>query len=169
MPSARNAGRPSAGVRPAPARIFAACALASALAGCLDEEPSRPPKPIVTTGCLKDCAYEPARRLVSLYCADCHAEGGNDASHDDAWGHAIALDTYAQWAKGSKHLRERLDPAVAAAQDPPVDPMPLTGFKYQPSQAERDTLLDWLKRGSPNTPSGLGDSAALEVPGRTEP
>jgi hypothetical protein len=54
-------------------------------------------------------------------------------------------------------LLERLDPATAAAQDPPVDPMPLTGFPYQPTQAERDTLLEWLKRGSPNTASGFED------------
>ena len=137
--------------------------LSLALAGCFWESPT-PPKPIVTEGCLVDCAYEPARRLVSLYCADCHAEGGNDESHGDAWGNAIRLDTYAQWAKGSKHLLERLDPATAAAQDPPVDPMPLTGFAHQPGQAERDTLLEWLKRGSPNTPSGFDDSAAADLP-----
>jgi hypothetical protein len=56
-------------------------------------------------------------------------------------------------------LLERLDPATAAEQDPPVDPMPLTGFPYQPSRAERDTLLEWLKRGSPNTPDGLLEEA----------
>src|SRR6185369_13774035 len=131
-----------------------------ALAGCQFGSTHSPPKPIVTQGCLADCAYEPARRLVSLYCADCHAQGGNNESHDDAWGHAIRLDTYAEWAKGSAKLLERLDANVAAAQDPPVDPMPSTGFPYQPTRAERDTLLAWLKRGSPNTPDGLPDSTA---------
>lgn len=125
------------------------------LLGCDWGSTHSPPKPIVTQGCLADCAYEPARRLVSLYCADCHAQAGNDDSHDDAWGHAIRLDTYAEWAKGSEKLIERLDPAIAAIQDPPVDPMPSTGFPLQPSQAERDTLLAWLKRGSPNTADGL--------------
>lgn len=114
----------------------------------------------MTEGCLRDCAYEPARRLVSRSCADCHAEGGNDASHSDAWGHAIRLDTYAQWTKGSAHLLERLDPAEAARQDPPVDPMPPEGFPYPLSQSERDTLLEWLKRGSPNTASGFADPAS---------
>jgi hypothetical protein len=137
-------------------------ALIFALTGCF-QDADKPPKPIVTVGCIQDCAYEPARRLVSLYCADCHSEGGHNESHHDAWGNAIRLDTYAQWAKGSKHLLERLDPETAAAQDPPVDPMPSTGFLYQPTQAERDTLLDWLKRGSPNTPSGFGDSAEVHV------
>ena len=141
--------------------LAAAGAALFSLCGCLGEaDAPAPAKPIVTEGCLKDCAYEPARRLVSRYCADCHSEGGNNASHGDAWGHAIQLDTYAQWAKGSRHLRERLDPALAAQQDPPVDPMPPTGFPYQPGQAERDTLLDWLQRGSPNTASGFADSAA---------
>jgi hypothetical protein len=93
-----------------------------------------------------------------LHCANCHAEGGNDESHTDAWGNAIRLDTYAQWLKGSKHLLERLDPDVAVAQDPPVDSMPPPGFRYPLARSERDTLLDWLKRGSPNTPSGFGDS-----------
>lgn len=115
---------------------------------------------MVTEGCLKDCAFEPARRLVSLHCADCHAEGGNDVSHDDAWGHAIRLDTYDEWARGSKHLLERLDPLAAAQQDPPVDTMPPPGFLYPLGRAERDTLLAWLKRGSPNTPSGFADSAS---------
>jgi hypothetical protein len=130
------------------------------LLGCDWGSTPSPPKPIVTQGCLADCAYEPARRLVSLYCADCHAQAGNNESHSDAWGYAIRLDTYAEWAKGSEKLIERLDPALAAIQDPPVDPMPSTGFPYQPSQAERDTLLAWLKRGSPNTADGLPDSTA---------
>lgn len=142
------------------ARIVLSALLAlEALWGCIGS-PDSPPKSIVTEGCLTDCAYEPARRLVSLYCADCHAQGGNDESHGDAWGNAIRLDTYAEWVKGSKKLQERLDPAVAAAQDPPVDSMPLPGFRYQMPRAVRDTLLSWLQRGSPNTASGFADSAA---------
>lgn len=144
---------------PAHSAFSPAILLALSLWGC-QLGSTHSPKPIVTEGCLTNCAYAPARRLVSLYCADCHAQAGNNDSHDDAWGHAIRLDTYSEWAKGSKKLLERLDPAVAAAQDPPVDPMPLTGFPYQPSQGERDTLLAWLKRGSPNTPSGFPDSTA---------
>ena len=140
--------------------LLRAAFLACMLAGCQFGSTQSPPKPIVTQGCLADCAYEPARRLVSRYCADCHAQAGNNESHDDAWGHAIRLDTYEEWAKGSKKLLERLDPAVAASQDPPVDPMPSPAFPYQPTQAERDTLLAWLKRGSPDTPDGQSDSAA---------
>lgn len=108
-------------------------------------------------GCLTDVAYEPARRLVSRYCADCHSAGGNHETHKDAWGHAIRLDLHAEWVSGERHLKERLDPDVAAAQDPPLDAMPLLAFPLQPTQAERDTLLDWIKRGSPNTASGFAE------------
>jgi hypothetical protein len=101
---------------------------------------------------------------VSLYCADCHARGGNNPTHGDAWGHAIRLDTYAEWAKSERYLRERLDPDSAAAQDPPVDVMPQPGFPLQPTAAERDTLLAWLARGSPDTPDGQPP-----VPGKTGP
>jgi uncharacterized membrane protein len=136
-----------------------ACILAAplALAGCFRDNAMAAPKPILVEGCLTDVAYEPARRLVSLYCADCHAKAGNHESHKDAWGFAIRLDTYAEWVEGARHLKERLDPAVAAEQDPPLDAMPLLAFKFQPTQAERDTLLDWLRRDSPNTASGFAE------------
>lgn len=123
------------------------------LSGCL--EPSPPgPKPIVTEGALVDVVYEPARRLVSRSCADCHSEGGNNESHLDAWGHAIRLDTYKQWVDGKRVLLERLDTVYAAEQDPPLDVMPSASFPYQLTRDERDTLLQWIARGSPNTPSG---------------
>ena len=112
--------------------------------------------PIVTEGALADVAYEPARRLVSRYCADCHTRGGNNREQPDAWKYALRLDTYADWEKGSRVLKVRLDSAASAAEDPPADVMPRESFPYQPTQAERDTLLDWLARGSPNTVTGLG-------------
>lgn len=126
------------------------------LSACFQSE-DLTPKPIIVVGCLTDCLYEPARRLASRYCADCHAAGGNHETHKDAWGHAIQLDTWKQWSDGERHLKERLDPAVAAAEDPPLDAMPLLAFPLQPTQAERDTLLEWVKRGSPNTASGFGE------------
>ncbi|GEM_PF-4185957 len=115
------------------------------------------PRPIITEGALTDVLYEPARRLVSRSCADCHAQNGNNASHGDAWGHAIRLDTYKEWVDGRRVLLERLNPETAAAQDPPLDVMPNVGFPFQLTDTERDTLLQWMARGSPNTSSG--DSA----------
>ncbi|MDB5106398.1 MAG: hypothetical protein JWP91_4087 [Fibrobacteres bacterium] len=112
------------------------------------------PRPIVTEGALADVKYAPARRLVSRSCADCHAKDGNNETHKDAWGHAIRLDTYQEWVDGRRVLQERLDPAIAAAQDPPVDAMPQPFFRYQLTDAERDTLLQWIRRDSPNTETG---------------
>lgn len=123
------------------------------LQGCF-QSTNAPPKPIVTEGAIADVVYEPAKRLVGRYCSDCHSKNGNHETHGDAWGHAIRLDTHEEWVDGKSHLLERLDSALAAEQDPPVDVMPLAAFPYQPTRAERDTLLDWIRRGSPNTPTG---------------
>ncbi|MEO6095228.1 MAG: hypothetical protein ABIW76_05975 [Fibrobacteria bacterium] len=123
------------------------------LSGCLEQ--SYPgPKPIVTEGALVDVVYEPARRLVSRSCADCHSQGGHNESHLDAWGHAIRLDTHKQWVDGKRVLLERLDTVYAAEQDPPLDVMPSASFPFQLTREERDTLLQWIARGSPNTPGG---------------
>jgi hypothetical protein len=135
-------------------RALALAMACGPLAGCFQNFNNEGPHAIVTTGALADVAYEPARRIVSLYCADCHAQGGNNETWHDAWGHAIRLDTWQEWVDGKRVLLERLDSATAAAQDPPVDVMPQPTFLYQPTRAERDTLLEWIKRGSPNTPTG---------------
>ena len=134
-------------------RIGAAIAAVLLTAGCVQEHESGP-EPIVTTGALADVLYEPARRIVGRHCSDCHASGGKNEKHMDAWGHAIRLDTWREWVDGRADIVARLDPAKAAEQDPPVDVMPLATFPLQPTQAERDTLLQWIARGSPNTPTG---------------
>ena len=142
-------GRIAAGAFPA-AFLWVQCLLAQ---GCYQSyDPG--PRPIITEGALADVRYEPVRRLVSRSCADCHAKAGNNESHGDAWGHAIRLDTYAEWVDGRRVLLERLVPATAAALDPPVDVMPSAGFRFPLTDAERDTLLQWIARGSPNTASG---------------
>jgi mono/diheme cytochrome c family protein len=144
---------PSAGLL-ASFKVVAAAAVLAAVTGCFQSFDSGP-KPIITEGALADVVYEPARRLVSRSCADCHAKDGNNETHGDAWGHAIRLDAYAEWVDGRRVLLERLDPATALAQDPPVDTMPSAGFLYPLTLSERDTLLQWIKRGSPNTESGF--------------
>jgi mono/diheme cytochrome c family protein len=132
--------------------VFRLAALLPIL-GCFQEyDPG--PKPIVTEGALTDVLYEPARRLVSRSCADCHTKGGHNETQGDAWGHAIRLDTYQEWVDGRGELLERLDPAIAAANDPPLDVMPQAAFRFQLTDAERDTLLRWIRRDSPNTESG---------------
>src|ERR1041384_8195138 len=96
-----------------------ALAMGCSVAGCFQEQESGP-EPIVTTDALADVLYEPARRLVSRSCADCHAAGGRNEEHFDAWGHAIRLDTWQEWVDGRADIVVRLDPIQAAAQDPPV-------------------------------------------------
>lgn len=111
---------------------------------------------IATTGGLLDVAYAPAQRIVNRYCVDCHSQGGRNKDQVDAWKNAdVKLDSYAGWVKAQNTLAIRLNPALAASQTPfPLDQMPKLSFSLQPTQAERDTLLAWLKRGSPNTPTG---------------
>lgn len=130
--------------------LFAVALLAS---GC-SEESVPDPEPIVTTGALPDVLYEPARRIVSRSCADCHAAGGKNEKHMDAWGHALRLDSWEEWDNSRADLQVRLDPVKAAEQDPPEDVMPLATFPFQLTPAERDTLLQWIARGSPNTVTG---------------
>ena len=98
--------------------------------------------------------YLPAFRIVNRYCADCHTAGGKNELQHDTWKYALRLDTYAEWVDARKLLLERLVPETAEAQDPPVDVMPNLAFPLQPTQAERDTLLNWIRAGSPNTPEG---------------
>jgi mono/diheme cytochrome c family protein len=114
------------------------------------------PDGIVSEGAMGDVLYAPARRIVNFYCADCHTAGGGNKDQVDAWKNAdVKLDTHAGWIKAVNTLLVRLDPPLAAAQRPfPFDPMPKPSFARQPSQAERDTLLAWLRSGSPNTITG---------------
>ena len=126
------------------------------LTGCFQSE-DHFPHVILTEGCLTDVRYAPARRIVGYYCSDCHAKAGTAESHKDAYGHALRLDTWQEWVDGKKYLLVRLDAAAAAAEEPPVDVMPQLAFPYQPTQAERDTLLQWIRRGSPNTVSGFDE------------
>ncbi len=125
-----------------------------ALQACFQSATPSGPKPIVTEGALADVAYAPAKRLVGRYCSDCHARNGNHENHANAWGHSLRLDGYEEWVEAGNRLLVRLDAAVAAVQDPPVDVMPQAAFPLQPTQAERDTLLEWIRRGSPNTLTG---------------
>ena len=81
--------------------------------------------------------------------------GGNNADQPHTWAHVFKVDTYQEWVDGRRVLLEHLDPVTAAEQDPPVDLMPPADFRYQLTDAERDTLLQWIRRDSPNTASGF--------------
>jgi hypothetical protein len=103
-------------------------------------------------GAMRGLAYDTASRLVNRFCADCHTEGGYDSEQWDGWA-AVQFDSYAQWKKfDAKILLRRLDPDSAIALDLSV--MPPGGFPHQPTSEERALLLDWVRRGSPNTADG---------------
>ena len=96
--------------------------------------------------------FRSATALVRKYCADCHTEGGPNARQWDGWA-AVQFDTYAQWKAFNREgliLRMEPDSATNAG----LNPMPPGDYTPQPSDAERAVLLEWLKRGSPNTVNG---------------
>ena len=103
---------------------------------------------------VKGLVYEPAFRIINRYCAECHTEGGLNLRQLDGWT-ALPLDTYGNWKSapdGRNIFARRLD-SVQARQSG-LERMPPPKFYAQPTQAERDTLLNWLQRGSPNTLNG---------------
>jgi len=97
---------------------------------------------------VKDVQYEPAYRLINHYCADCHTEGGLNVRQLDGWT-ALPLDAYTGWKNAASLLLKRLDSADAVHFN--LEIMPPANFRYQPTRAERDSLLEWLRLGSPNT------------------
>ncbi len=97
--------------------------------------------------------FGPARAFVTRYCADCHTSGGLHRLQPIAYGNTrVKLDTYAGWLSVQNLLLVRLDPAEAAAQGLPS--MPPEGARFFPTAEERRLMLDWLRKGSPNTPEG---------------
>jgi hypothetical protein len=105
--------------------------------------------PAIPAGAMRGTRYDTAAVLVRKYCADCHTEGGLNTRQWDGWA-AVQFDTYAQWKSyDATAMTLRLnDPGSNP------NPMPPGEFLPQPTEGERAVLLEWLQRGSPNTPSG---------------
>ena len=107
---------------------------------------------IVTSGAVQGLVYDTAYKLINRFCADCHTEVGLNKDQVDAY-LALRIDTYASWKEiPSRIIVSRLD--LDSARKDKVDPMPSPAFINQPTPTERRLLLDWLKRGSPNTRDG---------------
>lgn len=156
MPPAQFPAQPSAAERGLLLDWIARNSPNSADGSGVAKPDTTPKDSTVMTGSLTDVAYLPAQRIVNRYCADCHTQGGRNKDQVDAWKNAdIKLDTHAGWVRAQNTLAIRLEPSLAASQRPfPLDPMPKPSHPFQPTRAERDTLLAWLKLGSPNTPTG---------------
>jgi hypothetical protein len=97
---------------------------------------------------LAGCIYEPARDFVARYCSACHSSQASNRISQRA-AEALLLDTYSQWLAASVKIPRRLDRDSLLGKIMP----PLT-FPDQPGNAERRAVVDWLRRGSPNTPDG---------------
>jgi uncharacterized membrane protein len=123
-----------------------------------------PVYPIVTEGAVRGLVYERMRLIINRSCADCHTQGGKNKDQKVGWENAIKLDTYAQWSRYGKFIRERIDTAYALAQDPPYTVMPKYGFPYPLTQEERQLMLDWIDLGSPNTPDGMPNDSTTVTP-----
>ena len=119
--------------------------MAAAFCGCVHRAaPPLQEEPPVLAG----CKYEAARSIVARYCADCHSPKGSDPKHERA-SRILTVDTYAEWMGASRAIPGRVDLDSLEA-----SPMPPRKYSRQPSLEERKLLVDWVRRGSPNTPDG---------------
>jgi len=107
---------------------------------------------IVMEGAMQGTLYDTAFKLVNRYCADCHTQGGLNPYQPSAWNYVMRLDTYPDWVAGKIAIEERLDKALALLNG--YESMPPMYFTLEPTDSERQILLDWLRRGSPNSDSG---------------
>ncbi len=96
-----------------------------------------------------DCKFDSARIFVQNYCAACHSIKGSTSKSGEKARRAITMDTYAGWMEGSKGIPGRIDRDHLTD-----DIMPPSKFPAQPTDAERKTVVEWVRRGSPNTESG---------------
>jgi hypothetical protein len=93
--------------------------------------------------------YEPGRSFGQSYCSPCHWKGGRHAKQPVAYP-AFQVDTYALWATGRTII-----PAVLDKWNPDGAVMPPPEAPGFPPDDERMSILDWVRRGSPNTPDGM--------------
>jgi hypothetical protein len=92
--------------------------------------------------------YEPGRTFAQTYCSPCHWKGGQHAKHRAAYP-AFQIDTYEEWALGKTII-----PAVLDKWKPDGKVMPPPEAPADPPDDARMLILDWVRRGSPNTPDG---------------
>jgi uncharacterized membrane protein len=122
--------------------VIAACLLAAAGACGGEGAPAAAPAAPAFT------KYAAADTAIVTYCAGCHARDGRNKDHDRAH-QVLPLDGYADWRSQTTVIaavldKQHLDGSVMPPADAPL----------QPSDAERNLLLDWTRRGAPDTPDG---------------
>jgi hypothetical protein len=93
--------------------------------------------------------YPAGRVFGQTYCSPCHWKGGQHPKQAVAYP-AFQVDTYAQWSTGGTII-----PAVLDKWKPDGVVMPPPEAPAFPPDDQRMLILDWVRRGSPNTPDGL--------------
>jgi hypothetical protein len=121
--------------------IFGSCL---ALTGCASREQ---PGGASREG-LVDSKFRFAREFTGRYCVDCHASWGGHGLRDKAVLN-LKMDPYRDWTDADGAVPGVLDKDSLEA---PVMPPP--SFPRQPTDAERRIMVEWVKRGSPDTDSG---------------
>ena len=106
-----------------------------------------PSNTVVAEGALQGTLYDPARKFVQKYCSGCHGKDGQDPKQKVAYP-AFHVDTYEDWAASRTILLAVLD-----KWNPDGDVMPPPDA-IEPPDGDRRTLLDWIRRDSPNTTDG---------------
>lgn len=97
---------------------------------------------------LEGCRFAFAVEFTGKYCGECHTSRGGDPHRDKAVLN-LKMDAYRDWLDAAGAVPSVLDKEALEA---PIMPPP--AYPAQPSDAERALLLEWVKRGSPNTDSG---------------
>ena len=114
-------------------------ALALLVLGCARDDSPLP--------ALRGGRYLPAREVVSRYCAPCHTRAGASPRQREAY-HELQLDRYDDLRRRQVVVENALALHGGRADMPPRE------AERQPTPAERALLLDWVRRGCPNTASG---------------
>lgn len=97
---------------------------------------------------LDSCNYLFARKFTGKYCMECHSADGTNPKQEKAYPN-LGVANYREWMEASGAVPGVLD---KAALEGPV--MPPKSAKNQPTDEERKIMVEWVRRGSPNTDSG---------------
>lgn len=92
--------------------------------------------------------YEPGRKFGQTYCSPCHSKGGQHPKQSVAYP-GYQVDTYETFSFSKTILLAVLDKWNP---DGPVMPPPEA--YVDPPDDERRLMLDWVRRGMPNTVDG---------------
>jgi len=144
-------GRPSTASRSRASAVAATAVLLAAVAGTCGGGASMTTDQVATptTSAPVYTRYAAADAVIVTYCAGCHSQGGQNPQHDRAY-QVLTLDRYQDWQSQTTVIAAVLD-----KQHPDGNVMPPPDAPAEPTDAERALLLDWTRRGAPDTPDGM--------------